>query len=269
MIDPTDLPTLKARLRDLLERAHPRPWLYRGKSDSIHVAPSEPPYQYGPGFLQLNGYDDDECKEADVDLIVEGINALPALLDELDRAESESALCKRFAEQNVEELNADELREYAIGLGERVARNEREMAAANGRLRARHAEEVEGLRRERDELRAQREELRSAISRQATRHMQRVERLESELTARRALDADVVACAEQCRNILIGPPGMPVEDYPLAPVAFAARRILAALDSHECPKCHRNSDHKMSCSRGGSKGGRFGVRLNSQGGEGE
>lgn len=185
MTDPTDLPTLKARLRELLERAHPRPWLYRGKSDSIHVAPSEPPYQYGPGFLQLNGYDDDECKEADVDLIVEGINALPTLLDELDRAESESALCKRFAEQNVEELNADELREYAIGLSERVARNEREMADANGRLRA-------------------------------------------ELGERRALDADVVACAEQCRNILIGHPGMPAEDMPLAPCALAARRILAA-----------------------------------------
>jgi len=43
-----------------------------------------------------------------------------------------------------------------------------------------------------------------------------------ELDARRALDADVRACAEYCRNILIGPPGIP---------ALAARRILAAIDS--------------------------------------
>lgn len=58
--------------------------------------------------------------------------------------------------------------------------------------------------------------------------LQRAAEVMRELTARRALDADVMACAERCRDTLIGPPGMPVEDYPLAPEALAARRILAA-----------------------------------------
>src|SRR5690606_3458199 len=60
---------------------------------------------------------------------------------------------------------------------------------------------------------------------------------------------------------------MPVEDYPLPPVALAARRILAALDSHECPQCHLDGAHKMSCSRGGSKGARACASLR-EGGEG-
>ncbi len=80
-----------------------------------------------------------------------------------------------------------------------------------------------------------------------------------ELDARRALDADVRACAEWMRDELI-------EGHELQTLGC---RILAALDSHECPECHRSSDHKMSCSRGGSKGGRLGVSLDSQGGEGE
>ena len=89
--------------------------------------------------------------------------------------------------------------------------------------------------------------------------LQRAAEVMRELTARRALDADVMACAERCRDTLIGPPGMPVEDYPLAPEALAARRILAALDSHECPECHMPGHHKMSCSRGGSTGARVSV----------
>jgi len=48
--------------------------------------------------------------------------------------------------------------------------------------------------------------------------------LKAERDALRSLLPDVRACAEYCRTIPIGPP-------PLAPVALAARRILAALDS--------------------------------------
>jgi len=84
MTDPT-IPELVARLRELLSKAHPLPWLYRGKSDSLHVAPPEPPYSYGAGFLRLMEYDEDETRDEDIDLIVEAINALPAILDALER----------------------------------------------------------------------------------------------------------------------------------------------------------------------------------------
>src|SRR5690606_32303486 len=84
MTDPT-IPELVARLRELLSKAHPLPWLYRGKSDSLHVAPPEPPYSYGAGFLRLMEYDEDETRDEDIDLILEAVNALPTLLDALER----------------------------------------------------------------------------------------------------------------------------------------------------------------------------------------
>lgn len=77
-----------------------------------------------------------------------------------------------------------------------------------------------------------------AIQAERARHAEEVAELKARcgphemlFSSLRSLLPDVRACAEYCRNILIGPPGMPVEDYPLAPVALAARRILAALDS--------------------------------------
>src|SRR5690606_10353453 len=84
MPDPT-IPELVARLRELLSKAHPLPWLYRGKSDSLHVAPPEPPFSYGAGFLRLTEYDDAEETAEDIDLILEAVNALPTLLDALER----------------------------------------------------------------------------------------------------------------------------------------------------------------------------------------
>src|SRR5690606_12295073 len=84
MTDPT-IPELVARLRELLSKAHPLPWLYRGKSDSLHVAPPEPPFSYGAGFLRLTEYDDAEATDEDIDLILEAVNALPAILDALER----------------------------------------------------------------------------------------------------------------------------------------------------------------------------------------
>src|SRR5690606_5367916 len=84
MPDPT-IPELVARLRELHEKAHPLPWLYRGKSDSLHVAPPEPPFSYGAGFLRLTEYDDAEATDEDIDLILEAVNALPAILDALER----------------------------------------------------------------------------------------------------------------------------------------------------------------------------------------
>lgn len=84
MSDPT-IPELVARLRELLSKAHPLPWLYRGKSDSLHVAPPEPPFSYGAGFLRLTEYDDAEATAEDIDLILEAVNALPTLLDALER----------------------------------------------------------------------------------------------------------------------------------------------------------------------------------------
>src|SRR5690606_11334472 len=89
--------------------------------------------------------------------------------------------------------------------------------------------------------------------------LQQAAKVMRELTSLRALLPDVRACAEYCRNMIGPPPGIPVEDYPLPPVALAARRILAALDSHECPECHMVERCKMSCSRGGSKGARVSV----------
>src|SRR5690606_31352671 len=81
----TTIPELVARLRELLSKAHPLPWLYRGKSDSLHVAPPEPPCSYGAGFLRLTEYDEDETRDEDIDLILEAVNALPTLLDALER----------------------------------------------------------------------------------------------------------------------------------------------------------------------------------------
>lgn len=143
--------------------------------------------------------------------------------------------------------------------------------------RQRHAEEVAGLRAQRaeavDKLQDVRDQLRRVEGeRDELRHklqwaVNERNDLREDLTARRALDADVRVCAERCRDTLIGPPGMPVEDYPLAPEALAARRLLAANFLREpCPECHMVERCKMSCSRGGSKGARISASLR-EGGE--
>lgn len=176
----TDLPTLKARLRALLADT-PRP-------AHPHVSPAD----------------------------------LTTLLDALDAAEAERdqwRVCKRFAEQNVEELNADELREYAIGLGERVARNEREMAAANGRLRGALAD-----------FRMQVAEVVGTVRRCSLGTfppdnavtLGAISAMAAELTARRERDADVRACAEHLVE--------PVSCLPSG-LRERARRILAAKDA--------------------------------------
>lgn len=65
------------RLAALAAAATPGPWLYRGKSDSVHQAPWGP-YQYGDQVFRFN--DEEAPSDADCEFILAARDAVPALV---------------------------------------------------------------------------------------------------------------------------------------------------------------------------------------------
>lgn len=110
--------------------------------------------------------------------------------------------------------------------------------------RQRHAEEVEELRHKLQWAVNERNDLREDLT-----------EVSDQLRKARSLLPDVKLCLKYCDD-----------DDPDTEggIGELARRVLAALDSHECPECHMPGHHKLSCSRGGSKGGRFTVQLTNR-----
>lgn len=56
----------------------PGPWLYRGKSDSVHTEPPSPPYTYGDQIFRF--HEDDLPNDADLDLILAAPDLYEALV---------------------------------------------------------------------------------------------------------------------------------------------------------------------------------------------
>ena len=63
------------------------PWLYRGKSDSVHMPPADPVYQYGSQLFRFN--EEDVPSDADLDLVL----AAPDLLEALDACLGTMEVC--------------------------------------------------------------------------------------------------------------------------------------------------------------------------------